>query len=66
MKVHQKEPVNIEIPKKEDITNEFKETFRFDTKELKLRNAGQNEAADGRKKEAKKLKLQLKKKFRLR
>ena len=55
MKVHQKEPVNIEIPKKEDITNEFKETFRFDTKEFKLRNAGQNEAADGRKKEVKKI-----------
>ena len=61
MKVHQKEPVNIEIPKKEDITNEFKETFRFDTKELKLRNAGQNEAADGRKKEVKKIEAAIKK-----
>ena len=61
MKVHQKEPVNIEIPKKEDITNEFKETFRFDTKEFKLRNAGQNEAADGRKKEVKKIEAAIKK-----
>tara|TARA_B100001146_G_scaffold209068_1_gene205741 strand:+ start:142 stop:969 length:828 start_codon:yes stop_codon:yes gene_type:complete len=61
MKVHQKEPVNIEIPKKEDITNEFKETFRFDTKEFKLRNAGQSEAADGRKKEAKKIEAAIKK-----
>ena len=61
MKVHQKEPVNIEIPKKEDITNEFKETFRFDTKEFKLRNAGQSEAADGRKKEVKKIEAAIKK-----
>ena len=61
MKVQQKEPVNIEIPKKEDITNEFKETFRFDTKEFKLRNAGQNEAADGRKKEVKKIEAAIKK-----
>ena len=61
MKEHRQEPVNIKIPKKEDIANEFKETFRFDTKEFKLRNAGQIEAADGRKKEAKKIEAAIKK-----
>ena len=60
-KERQKESVNIKIPKKEDIVNEFKETFRFDTKEFKLRNAGQIEAADGRKKEAKKIEAAIKK-----
>jgi len=49
------------VPKEEDRFNEFKETFKFDSKEKKFREEGKIEAADGRKKESKKLEHDIKK-----
>jgi len=40
--------IKIEISKTEDAFNEFKETFRFDTKDEQLRKEGKHEIADQR------------------
>ncbi len=50
-----------EIPKNEDTYNEFKKTFKFDSKEKEFRQKGLVEAADGRKKEFKKIEHDIKK-----
>ena len=50
-----------DIPKNEDPYNEFKKTFKFDSKEKELRQKGLVEAADGRKKEFKKIEHDIKK-----
>lgn len=51
----------IDVPKSEDPYNEFKKTFKFDSKEKELRQKGLIEAADGRKKEFKKIEHDIKK-----
>ena len=50
-----------EVPKSEDKFNEFKKTFHIDTKEKEFRLAGNTAAADGRKKEQKKIEHDIKK-----
>ena len=50
-----------EVPKSEDKFNEFKKTFHIDTKEKEFRLAGNAAAADGRKKEQKKIEHDIKK-----
>ena len=50
-----------EVPKSEDKFNEFKKTFHIDTKEKEFRLAGNTPAADGRKKEQKKIEHDIKK-----
>lgn len=50
-----------EVPKSEDKFNEFKKTFHIDTKEKEFRLAGNIAAADGRKKEQKKIEHDIKK-----
>ncbi len=50
-----------DIPKNEDPYNEFKKTFKFDSKEKEFRQKGLIEAADGRKKEFKKIEHAIKK-----
>ncbi len=58
----------IKVPKNEDTYNEFKKTFKFDSKEKELRQKGIElhkkglvEAADGRKKEKNKIEHDIKK-----
>jgi uncharacterized repeat protein (TIGR03833 family) len=50
-----------EVPKSEDKFNEFKKTFQIDSKEKEFRLAGNTAAADGRKKEQKKIEHDIKK-----
>lgn len=51
----------LDIPKNEDPYNEFKKTFKFDSKEKEFRQKGLIEAANGRKKEFKKIEHDIKK-----
>lgn len=50
-----------DVPKYEDPYIEFKKTFQFDSKENDYRNTGKTEAADGRKKESKKIEKAIRK-----
>jgi len=54
-------PKSFLVGKFEDKYNEFKETFHFDTKEKKFREAGNIVAADARKKESRKIEHDIKK-----
>jgi len=58
---HQDDVTKIIISKKEDLYNEFKETFQHDSKEEKLRAAGNVDAADARLKAVKQLKKDIQK-----